>query len=83
MIFPFSYVYNTHISLSLSLSLSQVDSFVKLQIAKSSSGETLEFVMRREDSRQVEKVKDVYAKLSELGTAAKAPTPEIILKNYH
>jgi hypothetical protein len=60
-----------------------VDSFVKLQFAKSSSGETLEFVMRRADSRQVEKVKDVYVKLIELGTAAKAPTPEVIIKNYH
>jgi 4-hydroxy-3-methylbut-2-enyl diphosphate reductase IspH len=53
---------------------------VKLQIAKSSSGETLEFVMRRADSRQVEKVNDVYVKLIVLGTAAKAPTPEVIIK---
>lgn len=56
---------------------------MKLQFAKSSSGETLEFVMRRADSRQVEKVNDVYVKLIVLGTAAKAPTPEVIIKNYH
>ncbi len=36
--------------------------------------------MRRADSRQVEKVNDVYVKLIVLGTAAKAPTPEVIIK---
>ena len=58
----------------------KVGSMVTLQVTKSSTKETLEFAMKRADFRQVEKIKDVYMKLAELSSAAKAPKPDVIQK---
>ena len=47
---------------------------------KAKTKETVDFLLKRADFRQVEKVKDVYMKLAELSTAAKAPKPDVIGK---
>ena len=58
----------------------KVGSTVKLQIKSSATQETNDFLLKRADFRAVEKIKDVFMKLAELGTAAKAPKPEVIQK---
>lgn len=58
----------------------KVGSTVKLQIKSSATQETNDFLLKRADFRAVEKIKDVFMKLAELGTAAKAPKPDVIQK---
>jgi hypothetical protein len=57
----------------------RVGSMVKLQV-KQGAKDPIDFNLKRADFRQVEKIKDVYMKLAELGTAAKAPKPDVIQK---